>query len=248
MKQTETYIYGKHPVSAALKKRPETVNTLYLSHEAEESDIRELAKRHNIKVIPFSEKKLPGGLSQQVVHQGVIARLMTASLVVPFREFISELTLTPDTAIVVLGEIQDPHNVGAVIRSAAAFGATAVLIPEHRQAPLTGAVIKVSAGTAFSIPLVSIGNVNTSLRELKEQGCWVYGLAEEGATSLYDETFSKPSVFVLGNEGTGLREKTAEACDELITIPMHERAESLNASAAAAVVLSHWSAQHRNAL
>ena len=151
-------------------------------------------------------------------------------------------------ALLVLGEVQDPHNVGAVIRSAAAFGFAGVLIPPHNQAPVNGTVVKVSAGMAFRIPLVTIPNVNTVLRDLKEDGFWVYGLEGEGTTKTTTEKYTRPTVFVLGNEGSGLREKTKELCDELLSIPIHPRCESLNAAAATAVVMAGWSAQHPEAL
>ena len=101
---------------------------------------------------------------------------------------------------------------------------------------------------AFRIPLVTIPNVNTVLRDLKEGGFWVYGLEGEGTTTTATERYTKPTVFVLGNEGSGLREKTREVCDELLSIPIHPRCESLNAAAATAIVLSGWSAQHPEAL
>ena len=147
-----------------------------------------------------------------------------------------------------MGEVQDPHNVGAVIRSAAAFGVKGVLIPPHNQAPVTGTVVKVSAGMAFRIPLVTISNVNSTIRDLQSDGFWVYGLEGGGEANTVTEQYSKPSVFVLGNEATGLREKTREVCDELISITMHPQCESLNAAAATAIVLASWSAQHQGAL
>jgi 23S rRNA (guanosine2251-2'-O)-methyltransferase len=101
---------------------------------------------------------------------------------------------------------------------------------------------------AFKIPLVTISNVNTAIRDLQKSGFWAYGLEGEGTTSTTKEKFSKPSVFVLGNEGSGLREKTKEQCDDLISIPIHPRCESLNAAAATAVVLASWSAQHPGVL
>ena len=150
--------------------------------------------------------------------------------------------------MLILGEVQDPHNVGAVIRSAAAFGFAGVLIPPHNQAPVTGTVVKVSAGMAFRIPLVTISNVNAVIRDLQQSGFWVYGLEGDGTVSTVNEEFAKPTAFVLGNEGSGLREKTKEACDDLISVPISKRCEPLNAAAATAVVLASWSAQHQAAL
>jgi len=108
--------------------------------------------------------------------------------------------------------------------------------------------VKVSAGMAFRIPLVAISNVNTTIRDLQDRGAWVYGLDGAGTTTTIAETYVRPTVFVLGNEGSGLRAKTKEACDAIISIPIHPRCESLNAAAATAVVLASWSAQHLEAL
>ena len=148
---------------------------------------------------------------------------------------------------------------GAIIRSAAAFGISAVLIPEHNQAPVTGTVVKASAGMVFRIPLVSIGNVNQAIMILKEKGFWIYGLAQhqirfgaglaaEGTNTPGSEVFDTPSAFVIGNEGGGIREKTLEACDVTLSIPIHSRTESLNASVAAAIVFYEWSRKHPEAL
>ncbi len=109
-------------------------------------------------------------------------------------------------------------------------------------------MIKVSAGMAFRIPLVSISNVNSVARDLQKRGFWVYGLEGEGDATTTTEKFDRPSAFILGNEGSGLRQKTKELCDNLISIPIHPRCESLNAAAATAVVLSAWSKEHPKAL
>jgi 23S rRNA (guanosine2251-2'-O)-methyltransferase len=166
---------------------------------------------------------------------------------VPFGEFLAKLKPGKATALALMGEVQDPHNVGAIIRSAAAFGLAGVLIPEHNQAQVTGTVVKTSAGMAFRIPLVSIGNVNDTLRTLKEAGFWIYGLAMEG-NPLPSETFDAPAVFVLGSEGSGIREKTLEECDIKLSIPMHPRCESLNVAVSGGIVFSTWAAQHPHAM
>jgi 23S rRNA (guanosine2251-2'-O)-methyltransferase len=203
---------------------------------------------HAIPLKLLNLKNPPRGVSANAAHQGVVLGINPSKLTVLYKPFIKALTVNSDTALLVLGEVQDPHNVGAVIRSAAAFGLAGVLIPPHNQAPVTGTVVKVSAGMAFKIPLITIPNVNTVLRDLKADGFWVYGLEGEGTTETTHETFSRPSVFVLGNEGSGLRPKTKELCDELLSIPIHPRCESLNAAAATAVALASWSAQHPRAL
>lgn len=242
------YIYGKHAVLEAITSRPDVVTELHIAKDFSDEQYldRVMARGHAPR--PLNTKNPPRGISANANHQGVVAGVVTERLMVPYKQFVAELTTDASTALLVLGEVQDPHNVGAVIRSAAAFGFAGVLIPPHNQAPVTGTVVKVSAGMAFRIPLVAISNVNTAVRDLKEKGFWVYGLSGEGAVSTATEKFSRPTVFILGNEGEGLRVKTSELCDELISIPMHPRCESLNAAAAAAVVMASWSAQHPGAL
>ncbi|NBD74351.1 23S rRNA (guanosine(2251)-2'-O)-methyltransferase RlmB [Patescibacteria group bacterium] len=241
-----TYIYGIHSVTAALTHKPGSVKRVLCA--TKRPDIEKLAGASGIAVARFDAATPPRDVPKDAPHQGVLAEVDSRKLTMHLKDLTSELTITPDTALVVLAEVQDPHNVGAIIRSAAAFGAAGVVIPEHRQAPVTGVVVKASAGTAFSLTLVEVANVNTTLSQLADLGFWIYGLAGQGETVLYEEEFSKPSVFVVGNEGAGLREKTRERCDFLLSIPMNTRAESLNASNAAAVALSHWSRQHPGAL
>lgn len=249
MQKELAYVYGKHAIDEALTFRPDLVVELYVATTFQDAKL--LAKFGRAKVVPklLNEKRLPGGLRNDAVHQGVIAGVRVAGLLQDYKTFMETVSMTPDSAFLVLGEVQDPHNVGAVIRSAAACGITAVLIPPHNQAPITGTVVKVSAGMAFRIPLVEIRNVNATLTDFKKRGCWIYGLAgDEGSVPLPAESFTKPSVFVLGNEGDGLRQKTREACDTLLAIPMHPRCESLNAAASAAIVMYAWSAGHPAAL
>ena len=241
----KTFIYGKHPVTEALDRAPHTVRHLYFVEGHETGALRARAVKHGIPFDRCDELHLPKGFDREAVHQGVVALVTTSALLVDYKTFIQGQDVSAETALVLLDELTDPHNVGAVIRSAAAFGIAGVLIPEHRQAQVTGTVVKVSAGMAFALPLVQVGNVNTVLRDLKDRGFWIYGLDGKGTTALPDESFTKPSVFVLGNEERGLREKTAELCDFTLSIPIDERCESLNASVSAAVALYQWRAQHR---
>lgn len=243
-----SYIFGKHAAYEVLGERADIIVEAHVA--ANFSDEKILGKLDAAKV-PIKILNLnnpPRGISSKAAHQGIVLGITPERLTVPYKDFIQSVPVTPDSSLLLLGEVQDPHNVGAVIRSAAAFGLKGVLIPPHNQAPITGTVVKVSAGMAFRIPLVTISNVNSAIRDLRDRGFWTYGLEGDGTVSSATETFSRPSVFVLGNEGSGLREKTKEACDDLISIPMHPQCESLNAAAATAVVLSHWSAQHPGAL
>ncbi len=248
MIEETTYVYGKHAVKEVLTVRPALVRTVHLAPDFTDEGILDLIKQAKIARASFDPKKLPKGISPDAVHQGIIAQVEIGKLLVPYDSFIKSLKVTSDTGLIVLGEVQDPQNVGSIIRSAAAFGIAGILIPEHRQAPLSGAVIKVSAGMAFRVPLVQIGNVNHTLEDLKSKGFWTYGLEQSASQPVSREGFEKPSVFIVGNEADGIRAKTLEHCDIPLMIPMHARAESLNAAVATAVVLSHWSQKHPGAL
>jgi 23S rRNA (guanosine2251-2'-O)-methyltransferase len=239
-KQDHTYIYGVHVIEEALKYAPHAVKRLYVLRGPKVEGVRTSAKKLGIPVDTCEDDHLPQGVDSAVNHQGLIAEVIPSKLQQEYRPFIDRLEITPKTALVLLDELTDPQNVGAIIRNAAGFGIAGVLIPEYRQAQVTGTVVKVSAGMAFTVPLVSVGNVNTTLRDLKDRGFWVYGLVGDGETSLPKEDFTKPSVFVLGNEGRGLREKTEELCDFRLSIPIMPNCESLNVGASAAVVFYAW--------
>ena len=253
----KVYIYGKHALLEALRNTPHVIRKVFLApdmrhayRQAGDTELRALLEKHEIPtatLAPGSGKDLVG---RDATHQGVIATMDPSSLLVSLDDFLATLPASgfPHIAIAILGEVQDPHNVGAIIRSAAAFGLSGVLIPEHNQAGVTGAVVKASAGMVFRIPLVTIGNVNNTLKILKEKGFWIYGLAMDGTTSLGTDTFDAPVAFVVGNEGAGIREKTLAACDVTLSIPIHKRTESLNAAVSAAVVFYEWSRKHPEAL
>lgn len=239
----QTYIFGIHPVSEALTHTPKAVRHVYFTDVDRAGD---LWKRVQDMGIPFDrcdEDHLPRGVERDANYQGVVALVAPGKVMQTYKSFIENLEITPATGLVLLDELTDPHNVGAIIRSAAAFGLAGVLIPEHRQAPVTGTVVKVSAGMSFVVPLVTVGNVNNVLRDLKEKGFWIYGLSEDGDTNILKEVFDKPTVMVIGNEGRGIREKTREVCDFALRIPMHPQCDSLNASASAAVMFYAWKKQ-----
>lgn len=239
----KVYLYGRNALIEALSAKPAAVRKVFLDPKYKNDPELVLLLKKN-RITPLEMKgESQGKVEKSAVHQGVIAEIDTAGLFSELEIVLSKESNTKKPAFVLLDELEDPHNVGAIIRSAAAFGATAVLLPEHHQAQITGAVIKTSAGMVFRIPLVSIGNVNQTLRLLKEKGFWIYGLATGGDTTLPRAVFDTPSVFVIGNEGAGIREKTLELCDIRLSIPMDPRCESLNAAVSASVVLYEWKKQ-----
>lgn len=226
---------------------PQGIGQVYIEEHLRDDEIWATVKKLGVAPKQLTQRTaehLVGG----AVHQGIVFEFDSSLLYTKYDDVAALNAPTSGTCVVVLGGLTDPQNVGAIIRSAAALGASAILIPEHNQSPVTGAVAKASAGMVFRIPLVKIGNVNQTLRKLKEHGFWTYGLAMDGANALSGERFTEPTVFVVGSEGEGLREKTLEHCDIALRIPMDSRAESLNASVSAALCLYEWSRQHQSIL
>ncbi len=234
-KKTEKiYLYGKHVLYEALTSTPQIIKKVFLDPRVRDAKIDNLLKEHTIPTFALTARETKF-VSKETVHQGVITLIDASLLTITLDTFLEKVNLNTNPAIVLLDEIQDPHNVGAIIRSAAAFGIGAVLIPRHNQAGITGAVVKVSAGMVFKVPIVSVANVNHALRMLKKAGFWIYGLDGNGTQSLDEESFSEPTVFIAGNEGAGIRKRTRELCDTLLSISIEKDCESLNVASATTV-------------
>jgi 23S rRNA (guanosine2251-2'-O)-methyltransferase len=245
-----TYLYGRNPLTEAIlfskRKGVMPIEELFLTKGAEAtSEVMSLVQSNKLTYSIITAAEIENLVGRDVVHQGVLARLTAKALYTSLAEVLENASKKERPLFILLDELQDPHNVGAIIRSSVAFGADAILIPEHDQTQITGTVIKTSAGTTFSIPIVRIGNVNTTLISLKEKGFWAYGLTGEGDTSLHTVSFDSPSIIVIGSEGAGIAKKTLEHCDFKLSIPMNPLCESLNASNAAAVTLYEWSKQNK---
>ena len=176
-------------------------------------------------------------MSRTHAHQGVIA-------LAALREYVSVQSLLDGARekgeqplLVVCDEISDPHNLGAILRTAECAGAHGVIIPKRRSAGLTAIVGKTSAGAVSYMPVARVANLPAALKELKKQGVWIYGTAAEGTTPLYGADLRGPAAIVIGSEGSGMGRLVRETCDFLVSIPMKGRISSLNASAAAAILL-----------
>jgi 23S rRNA (guanosine2251-2'-O)-methyltransferase len=246
-KDNTIFIYGKNAVLSALQNRPDTVERLFIERgknfeQEYEKPLFEAINKSGIKKEVFVPNDLNKEL-QTARHQGILAKVFIDNLTVELEYFLDNLTIDQNTCLVLLGELEDIQNVGSIIRSSTALGISGVLIPEHNQAQINGAVVKVSAGTAFSIPLVKIGNVNQAIEKLKKKGFWVYGLDMFGEKSIFEESFTEPTCFIVGAEGNGLREKTKEHCDMILNIPISEKAESLNAAVSTALTMYEWRRQ-----
>jgi 23S rRNA (guanosine2251-2'-O)-methyltransferase len=208
------------------------------------AEIRALAARSGIQVTTVDAAVLDK-LAEGGRHQGVLAEVVARSgdPETQLEEALEAASGPP--LLLVLDGVQDPHNLGACLRSADAAGVAAVIVPRDRAAGLTPVVRKVAAGAAETVPLVSVVNLARTLRELKERGIWLTGTDDSADKSIYDADLKGPLALVMGSEGEGMRRLTRECCDQLVSIPMGGAVESLNVSVAAGVVLFEAVRQRR---
>jgi 23S rRNA (guanosine2251-2'-O)-methyltransferase len=225
---------GIHPVAEALRAH-HPLDRLLVAQGAggpRLQEIIDLARRASVPV-RFEPRAALDRLAGTSAHQGVVA--MGAA-----RKYADLDAAAASEMLVVLDGVEDPHNLGAIIRTAHAAGAGSVVIPERRAAGITDVVAKAAAGAIEHLPVVRVTNINRSLEELKERGHWIYGLDERG-TEDYDRVeYASPTVFVLGGEGKGLHEQVRKHCDALVRIPLAGKISSLNVSVAAGIVLFDW--------
>lgn len=235
------WLYGIHPVLAALANPDRRAYRVVVSGEAESTlapRISTLSQGRGglprTEILPRDalEKLLPRG----AVHQGIAAQL--DALEEPDIDDIVRATEGAETArVVVLDQVTDPHNVGAIIRSAAAFGTAAVIMPERNSPPSTGTLAKAASGAIERVPLVRVVNLSRALDRLKQAGFWCVGLDAGATTALHAADLTGKVAVVLGAEGEGLRRLTREHCDLMVRIPIGRSVESLNVSNAAAIAL-----------
>ena len=233
---SDQYIGGFHAVMAALEDGAAKPYEILLADTRQDDRARRLlalAREHSVPVRTVSRSDLDIK-APELRHQGVLA-------LIPAREFAGEDALdapaSPDRLFLALDGVQDPHNLGACLRTAEAVGATAVIIPKDRAASLTAVALKAAAGSAERVPVIAVTNLSRTLEKLKERGYWLTGLAGEATETLYEADLTGPLVLVMGAEGAGMRRLTRETCDRLVKIPMLGKIESLNVSVAAAVCL-----------
>ncbi|HVN04863.1 MAG TPA: 23S rRNA (guanosine(2251)-2'-O)-methyltransferase RlmB [Bryobacteraceae bacterium] len=225
---------GIHPVLESLKSgRP--LDRILIAKGAAGPRLQEiidLARRGSVPV-RFEDRASLDRLAGTPAHQGVVA-MGTAQQYADLDD-VAEAGL-----LVVLDGVEDPHNLGAIVRTAHAAGAGAVIIPERRAAGLTDVAAKAAAGALAYLPVVRVTNVNRTLEDLKQRGYWIYGLDERGAEDYDRVAYNAPTVVVFGGEGKGLHEQVSKRCDVLLRIPMEGQIPSLNVSVAAGVVLFEW--------
>lgn len=235
--QNNDLIAGRNAVSEALRSQ-RSINKILLqegAHGGSLGEIIALAKQKGVPVETVKAEKLDK-LAKGLRHQGVAALAAPIAFRTLDDVFARAAEKNEEPFILLLDELQDPQNVGALIRSADAAGVHGVLMPRRRSCPLNAVVAKISAGAVEYVPVVQIGNIAQTIEELKQRGCWVVG-ADMYGVDFYAANMSGPIVLVIGAEGRGLGRLVKQKCDDVVSIPMNGGVNSLNASAAGAVLM-----------
>ncbi|AFL72576.1 23S rRNA (guanosine(2251)-2'-O)-methyltransferase RlmB [Thiocystis violascens] len=240
-------VSGIHSVRAALKFGTEGVAELWLEHTRRDrrlTEVAELARQAGVKVRQVDRDELDGG-AEGANHQGVLAwvRVPAARSEQDLAALLDGLQEPP--FLLLLDEVQDPHNLGACLRTAEAVGVQAVIAPRDNAVGLTPVVCKVASGAAETLPYFQVTNLVRVMEDLKERGVWLTGTAGEADIDLYAADLTGPLGLVMGSEGQGLRRLTRERCDRLVRLPMRGQVESLNVSVAAGVCLYEALRQRR---
>lgn len=244
-REDSSVIFGRNAVLEALKSG-RTLDKLFVQSGEREGSITLIvakAKEAGVPVVQVTREKLDS-LSSGGVHQGVAA--MAAGVNYRTVEELLEVAAQKGEApfLVIADGVEDPHNLGAIIRCAEGAGAHGLIISKRHCAPVTPVVVKASAGAVNHLPIAKVVNIAVTIDELKKQGVWIYGAEAEG-DSLYESDLSGAAAFVVGSEGKGLSRLVKEKCDFLLSIPMYGRVNSFNVSCATAVVLCQ-AAYYRN--
>lgn len=236
--EADGVIEGRNAVIEALRAGT-AIDKIYLAKGDTDSALGHIANtaRANGVVVVNADRRKLDEMSRTHAHQGVIA-------VAAVREYASIEDIFQRAEeqgeaplIVLCDELSDPHNLGAVIRTAECAGAHGVVIPKRRSAGLTAIVAKTSAGAVSHIPVARVPNLTALMKELQKRGVWIFGAEMNGTTSLYEADLKGPAAIVIGSEGSGMSRLVAETCDFTVSIPMKGKINSLNASAAAAILL-----------
>ncbi len=234
---------GIHPILEALKAGT-AIERVMVAKGAGGPRVQEIIELCRVKRIPlrFEPRPTLDRSCQSTAHQGVVA--------VTGASHYSTLDAVLNNAemLVLLDGVEDPHNLGAIMRSAHAAGASAMLVPERRSAPLNDAAAKAAAGALAHLPVVKIGNVAQTLDLLKKSGFWIYGLDERGEQDYDKVEYTTPSVLVVGGEGHGLHQLVAKQCDFLVNIPLAGKISSLNVSVATGIALFEWKRRRKGTL
>ena len=234
----ETRLEGRNAVTEALRAG-RTIDKVFIADGDTDKGLQRLAamaKEAGAVVVPVDRRKLDL-MSTTHAHQGIIAQA-AAHEYATIEDILEEAASRGQAPLIVIcDELSDPHNLGAIIRTAECAGAHGVIIPKRRSVGLTATVAKASAGAVEYMKVARVANINNCIKELKEQGVWIFGTAAEGSEPMYRADLTGPAAIVIGNEGDGMSALVRKNCDMLVHIPMSGRISSLNASNAASILL-----------
>jgi 23S rRNA (guanosine2251-2'-O)-methyltransferase len=235
---SKNFIYGIHSVRALLDQEDSSVLFLYRQKDRKDKRIEEILKLAEVQGIRIKAKSLAelDDLSELGNHQGLIAECAVQKNYTE-ADLATLIEQTKQPIFLILDGVTDPHNLGACLRTADATGVTAVIAPKDRAAGLTPVVHKVASGAAETVPFIQVTNLARTLRDLKDQGVWLYGTDGDATETLYQAKLTGPIAFILGAEGEGMRRLTRDLCDFLIKIPMAGSVSSLNVSVATGICL-----------
>ena len=236
--ENEGQIEGRNALTEALRSG-RTIDKVFVAAGDTDRSLQRLAaqaKETGAVVVPVDRRKLDA-MSTSHSHQGVIA-LVAAREYFSLDDILEEAASRGENALIVIcDELSDPHNLGAILRSAECAGAHGVIIPKRRSVGLTAVVAKASAGAVEYMKVARVTNITAAIQELKDKGVWIFGTAAEGSIPMYDADLKGPTAIVIGNEGDGMSRLVRESCDVTVHIPMKGRISSLNASNAASILL-----------
>ncbi len=246
VEEVEGQLEGRNAITEAIRSG-RTIDKVFVASGDTDRALQHLAaqaKEAGAVVVPVDRRKLHT-MSTTGRHQGIIA-LAAAHEYFTVADLLEEAAARGESAlIVVCDELTDPHNLGAILRSAECAGAHGVIIPKRRSVGLTATVAKASAGAVEYMKVARVTNINAAIQELKDNGVWVFGTAAEGSIPMYQADLKGPAAIVIGNEGDGMSPLVRKNCDVMVNIPMKGKISSLNASAAASILLYEAVRQRR---
>ena len=247
-KNNSHYIYGMHAVKAVLEREPEMVSQVWLENSRRDDKVKkilQLAHEANVKPERVKKDQLDKLVGAEANHQGVVA--LSKDTPAGNEKTLKQLldNLDEPAFLLILDGVQDPHNLGACLRTADAAGVHAVIAPKDKATGLTSVVRKVACGAAETIPFIQVTNLARSMRDLQQAGVWMIGTSLETEQEIYQADLTGPLALVLGAEGKGLRRLTAENCDSLVKLPMLGTVQSLNVSVSAGICLYEAVRQRR---
>lgn len=235
-KKSHEIIYGIHAVEAALRNQSENVLQVFVQQGRNDNRIKkilDIAKNSGVSLQSISNEKLKEKCPK-ARHQGVVAEIRAGR---SGTVTLDDVLQKESVLLLLLDEVQDPHNIGACLRTADAIGVDAVVVSKNRSPALTPVIRNVASGAAETVPYIMVSNIARALEKIKDNNVWVMGTSGDASHTIYDCNVNNRLALVMGSEGKGMRRLTREACDELISIPMQGSVESLNISVATAVCL-----------